>query len=80
MSHDWQEYRSHRALDRDALEWAIKELGTFWAHVVPFDARHVAAWVWERVEGGRACRWLGIYPDGAAARRACERVLEGGAL
>jgi hypothetical protein len=78
MTHDWQEYRSHRALDRDALEWAIKELGWFWAHVVPFDSRHVAAWVWDRVEGGRACRWLGIYPDCATARRACERVLERG--
>lgn len=80
MQHDWQPFCAHRAFDRDALEWAIKDLGWFWAHVVPFDTRHVAAWVWVRVKGGRErrreCRWLGIYPDCATAKRACERELE----
>lgn len=79
MTHDWQMYCSHRAFDRDAHEWCLKDLGYFWAHVVPFGLGTVAAWVWERVEGGgRRQRWLGIYPDCATAQRACERVLEGG--
>lgn len=78
MTHDWQPFRSHREFDRDAPEWCIKDLGYFWAHVVPFALGVVAAWVWTRSKVGMRCRWLGIYPDCATARRACERVLDGG--